>query len=111
MSIITVIRDFLRGQERPPTDFELADVGLSRSDYRRLTSSAEGTRVRMEIMAARFGVTPAMIDANRGLSLELAQTCGHCQCAKACQNAIDLGVDFNADRCPNASVYADMSTT
>lgn len=109
MSIVTLIKDFFNGRERAPTDRELADMGLSFADYRRLISSADGTRERMEVLAARFGVTPQMIDADRGLALELAQTCGHCQSAKACQNAIDLGVDFDTGRCPNAAVYADMS--
>lgn len=111
MSIVTLFRDFFNGRERAPTDRELTDMGLSRVDYQRLVTSKDGTRSRMEVLAARFGVTPEMIDADRGLALELAETCGHCHCAKACQNAIDLGVDFNTERCPNASIYADMSPT
>ena len=109
MTIATLFKDFFRGRERAPTDMELADMGLSRVDYTRLITSKNGTRERMEALAARFGVTPQMIDANHGLALELAQTCGHCQCSQACQNAIDLGVGFDTSRCPNASTYADMS--
>ena len=111
MTIATLFKDFFRGRERAPTDMELADMGLSRVDYTRLITSKNGTRERMEALAARFGVTPQMIDANHGLALELAQTCGHCQCSQACQNAIDLGVGFDTSRCPNASIYADMSPT
>lgn len=111
MSIFTLMKDFFNGRERPPTDFELADMGLSRIDYNQLISSKDGTRARMEVLASRFGVTPEMIDADHGLALELATTCGSCQCATACQNAIDLGVEFNTDRCPNATIYADMSPT
>ena len=111
MSIATLVKDFLSGRERAPTDLELSDLGLSRADYRRLITSKDGTRARMEVLAARFGVTPEMIDADRGLALELAETCGHCQSATACQNAIDLGVDFNTERCPNAATYAEMSPT
>lgn len=111
MTIATLFRDFFKGRERAPTDMELADMGLSRTDFTRLITSKDGTRTRMETLAARFGVTPAMIDADHGLALELATTCGHCQSAKACQNAIELGVDFNTNRCPNASIYADMSPT
>lgn len=109
MTIATFFSAYFKGNERAPTAIELADMGLSRAVFARLRSSKEGTRARMEALAAQFGVTPAMIDADHGLALELAQTCGHCQCAKACQNALDLGVDFNADRCPNATIYADMS--
>lgn len=111
MTIATLFKDFFAGRERMPNDFELADMGLSRADFTRLVTSKGGTRERMETLAARFGVTPQMIDADHGLALELAQTCGHCQCAKACQNAIDLGVNFDTARCPNASIYADMSPT
>ncbi len=111
MTIATLFRDFFEGRARGPSDLELADMGLSRADFTRLMTSKEGTRNRMEALAAQFGVTPAMIDADHGLALELATTCGHCQCAKACQNALDLGVDFNADHCPNAGIYADMSPT
>lgn len=109
MSIITLVKDIFGRRERTPTDFELSDLGLSRAAYRRLISSADGTRTRMEVLAARFGVTPAMIDADRGLTLELAETCGHCKCAKACQNAIDLGADFDTSLCPNETIYKDMS--
>ena len=111
MTIATLFKDFFAGRDRVPTDRELADMGLSRSDFTRLITSKDGTRERMETLAAQFGVTPEMIDADHGLALELAHTCGHCQCAKACQNAIDLGVDFDTSRCPNATIYADMSPT
>ena len=111
MTIATLFKDFFRGKERMPTDMELADMGLSRTDFTQLITSKDGTRARMETLAARFGVTPQMIDKDHGLALELAQTCGHCHCANACQNAIDLGVDFDTSRCPNASIYADMSPT
>ncbi|KIN70226.1 hypothetical protein Z946_80 [Sulfitobacter noctilucicola] len=109
MTIATFFRGFFTGRDRAPSELELSDMGLSRADFRRLSTSKAGTRDRMEALAAQYGVTPALIDADRGLALELAQTCGHCQCAKACQNALDLGVDFDAGRCPNATVYADMS--
>ena len=109
MTIATFFKDFFTGRERAPTDRELADMGLSRTDYTRLITSKDGTRQRMETLAARFGVTPQMIDADRGLALELAETCGHCQSSRACQNAIDLGVSFDTARCPNAGIYADMS--
>ena len=111
MSLTHFFKDFFRGRERAPTDMELSDMGLSRADYNRLNSSAPGTRQRMEALAARFGVTPAMIDADRGLALELAETCGHCGHTKACQKSIDEGSDFDTSLCPNASIYADMSPT
>ncbi|MCX7561698.1 hypothetical protein OS190_19220 [Sulfitobacter sp. F26204] len=109
MSILSLIKNLINERERAPTALELADMGLSRSSYQRLLSSADGTRQRMEVLAAQFNVTPEMIDADRGLALELAETCGHCKSAKACQNAIDLGVDFNTRHCPNATIYSDMA--
>ncbi len=109
MSIITLLESWFKRRERAPTDFELSDLGLSRASYQRLISSSVGTRSRMEALAAQFGVTPAVIDADRGLALELAETCGHCQSANACQNSMDLGVDFDAAHCPNAVIYKDMS--
>lgn len=108
MSIITLVKEWFVRQERAPADFEASDLGLNRALELRPISNAAGTRSRMEALATQFGVTPAMIDADRGLALELAQTCRHCQSARACQNALDLGVDFNALRCPNATIYQDM---
>lgn len=109
MSVAAFFKTLFSKPDRAPTDLELADMGLSRVDYGLLVSSKPGTRQRMETLAARFGVTPGMIDADHGLALELAQTCGHCGNAKACQNAIDLGVDLELSKCPNATIYADMS--
>jgi hypothetical protein len=111
MSIIARIKELFSGRERAPTEFELADMGMAKADYHRLITSKDGTRERMEALAAQFDVTPRMIDADRGVAMELAQTCGHCQDAKACQKALDLGVDFDTARCPNAARYADMSPT
>ena len=109
MSLMTYVKDCFADRKPFMSDRELEDLGLARADYNRLMTSKDGTRQRMEVLAARFGVTPAMIDADHGLALELAQTCGHCVNAKACQNAIDLGVPFETTRCANATVYADMS--
>jgi len=111
MAMLTFLKDLWNGKDRMPSLLELADMGLSSADYDQLISSAEGTRERMEVLAARFGVTPAMIDANRGIALELAETCGHCGQTKACQRAIDNGEEFDTNLCPNASVYKDMSAT
>jgi len=111
MSIVTRLADFFQDRERAPTERELADMGFTHSDYRYLVTSKDGTRTRMEALAARFGVTPQMIDAHLGLSLELARTCGHCPNSKACQNALDLGVDMDTALCPNATIYADMSAS
>ncbi|MBD3665183.1 hypothetical protein [Sulfitobacter aestuariivivens] len=111
MCVGSFFRDFFSGRERAPTDMELSDMGLTRHDFTRLTTSKAGARERMEVLAARFGVTPQMIDADHGLALELAKTCGHCINTKVCQNAIDLGVEMDTSLCPNASVYADMSAT
>ena len=111
MSFMTRVKTFFSAHEKPPSKADLADMGLTRIDYDRLHRSKDGTRTRMEALAARFDVTPQMIDADHGLAVELALTCGHCQNAKACQNALTLGVDFDTARCPNASVYADMSPT
>lgn len=108
MSIATVISHLFNQPERPPTDRELADLGLSRVDYQSLISSKPGTRARLEAMAAQFGVTPEMIDADRAVALDIAECCGHCQNAGACENALALGVDFNPERCPNADRYAEM---
>ena len=111
MTIATLFKNVFANRDRAPTDLELADMGLSRADYTRLMTSKGGTRTRMESLAAQFDVTPEMIDADHGLAVELAQVCGHCKCARACQKALDLGVEFNSDRCPNATIYADMSPT
>lgn len=108
MSIATVIRHLFQRSGNPPSDRELADLGLSRVDYQSLISGKPGTRARLEAMAAQFGVTPEMIDADRGEALEIAECCGHCKHATACDNALALGVDFDPVRCPNADRYAEM---
>ncbi|MFK7837991.1 MAG: hypothetical protein AB8B60_17415 [Sulfitobacter sp.] len=109
MSLKTVLRDFLTPPATPPSAMELADMGLSLADYRRLNASDPGARGRMEHLAARFNVTPRMIDADHGLAVELALNCGHCGAKKACQRAIATGEDFDSARCPNSATYADMS--
>lgn len=109
MSIATVIRGLFGTPNRPPSDFELADLGLSRVDYQNLISGVPGTRARMEALAAQFGVTPEMIDRDRGTALEIAQVCGHCGHARSCQNALDLGVAFEFTRCPNADHYKTLA--
>lgn len=109
MSIATVIHHLFSRGDRPPTDRELADLGMSRADYGQLVASAPGTRERMEAIAARFGISPEDIDANRGAALEIAETCGHCGVRKECQQGIDGLAKFETARCPNAERYADMA--
>lgn len=111
MSIAAVLRKFFDPKERDPTDRELADLGLSRTDYRQLVGSAPGTRARMEALAAKFGVTPEMIDRDRGLALEIAETCGQCHLAGKCQRALDGKGMFDPDHCPNAARYREMART
>lgn len=109
MSIAVLLRKFFDPGERDPSDRELADLGLSRADYRQLVGGAPGTRARMEALAAKFGVTPEMIDRDRGLALEIAETCGQCHVAGQCQRALDGKGVFDPDSCPNAARYREMA--
>ena len=111
MSIASVLRSFFDADARPPNDRELADLGLSRLDYDQLMSGAPGTRERMEAIAAKFGVTPEMIDADRGVALEIAETCGRCKEAGRCQRALDGKGEFDLADCPNAAIYSVLANT
>ena len=107
MHALQQLSEYLGRPERP-SDADLADLGLSREDFHILVSGAPGARARMEAMAARFGVTPEQIDADRGYALQLAETCAHCGEAAACRKALDRGMPLTGDRCPNAPIYRAM---
>lgn len=109
MPFAALLRKFFDPAERPPSDRELADLGLSRLDYRQLVGGAPGARARMEALAAKFGVTPAMIDRDRGLALEIAETCGHCHLSGTCQRALEGKAVFDPDACPNAARYRELA--
>jgi hypothetical protein len=96
------------GQPERPSDADLADLGLSRVDYDILVTGAPGARARIEAMAAQFGLPPEQIDAERGLALELAQTCAHCGEAATCRKALQQGRPLPAELCPNAPIYRAM---
>jgi hypothetical protein len=109
VSIITFVKGWFGHQERVLTDIALSDLDLINAPYRQQISRTVGTRPRMDALAAQFNVTPALIDADRGLAMELGEACSQCKFTKACQNSLDLGVDFDASRCPNATIFQDMS--
>jgi hypothetical protein len=109
MYALNLLRSYFARRPECPNDRDLADLGLSRVDFDLLTHSARGTRTRMEALAARFGVTPRQIDRDRGMALELAETCGHCSESSACQRALDGKGTFETARCPNAARYLQLS--
>lgn len=111
MSLFAWTRRLFPPRITRPDDRDLADLGLSRMDYDLLATSQPGARARMEALAARFGITPEMIDADRGMALDLSEVCGHCAEAGACQRALDGKGEFATERCPNAARYAEMSAT
>ena len=90
---------------------ELDDLGLSRADLEILRSGLPGARARLEAMAARFGLRPADIDADRGIALELAEACAHCGQARTCMRAIETGVELDPDHCPNAGIYRALASS
>lgn len=91
------------------SDRELADLGLSRTDVALLRSGTPGARKRILAMAAQFGLTETDLNAHPELGLDLAETCGHCQQAKACRDAIRSGSPLPQDKCPNAGLYKALS--
>ena len=109
MSIAVLLRKFFDPAEQDPSDRELADLGLSRTDYRQLVDGAPGTRERMEALAAKFGVTPEMIDRDRGLALQITETCGQCHVSGKCQRALDGKGVFDPEDCPNAARYCKLA--
>lgn len=98
-----------RHQETVPNDRELADLGLSRADYAVLMQGPPGTRDRMEHLGLCFGVSAAMIDADRGTVLEIAETCARCLEKLACQRAIEGKASFAAERCANRTRYEALA--
>ncbi len=91
------------------SDRQLAELGLTRADFRLLQSGHPNTRARLEAMAARFGLTPRELDAYRSVAIDLAKTCGHCSEARTCEKALDGKAEWPVDRCPNAHIYAALA--
>lgn len=108
MSFVSTLKRFFDAPDAPLSDRDLAELGLSRTDFTQLINATPGTRERMEAMAAQFDLSAQDIDGDRGQALELAERCGYCASARACQNAVDLGVDFDPEQCPNAERYDAM---
>lgn len=106
----TALRRLLGGDHPERlSEMELADLGLSRADVAILQNGAPGARVRLEKMAAQFGVSPADIDRDRGIALDLAETCARCDEARRCMQAIKTGQKLDEDNCPNSRFYKILS--
>lgn len=98
-----VLRRLVLPERLSPADLE--DLGLSAVDYEILLSGRPGARRRLVSMAARFGVSEAEIDRDRGIALEAAETCAQCRQSRGCQKALDGQGEMPRDACPNAGLY------
>lgn len=93
-----------------PTD--LADLGMSREQVEFFVRMPLDVPTRMAQMAGVFGLTEDQLKADYSGYMELLEVCGHCGARKACSKVLDhakSAVRSEADFCPNASTYAQMS--
>ena len=97
---------FLRGL----TPAQEADLGMSRAELADFLSGRDDTRERLERMAARFGVSPEELDAERWRIVEITRACGHCREEAVCRRFLEGdGAPAEAEAfCPNAALYRAM---
>ena len=88
-----------------------ADLAISPSDITTFVEARPGVRNQMEAMAAHFGLTGRDIDAERWRALEIVRACSTCKKVTGCK-AFLAGREgaFDPYDCPNAEIYADLSS-
>ena len=106
---------FRRQQEREyllsPGSLELADAGISRTDFMTAMAAPADTRERMMSMAAAHGLPEEAIDENRWLALDTARACAQCGERAVCKRWLS-GIEEDRepeDFCPNAARYAELA--
>ncbi|MFZ1814005.1 MAG: DUF6455 family protein [Rhizobiaceae bacterium] len=89
----------------------LSDIGMTRDEGLRLVRGHEGSRERLEAMAARYGLEADEIGQNRQDAIDIAINCGECVNDKLCERYLAGNEAADPDAfCPNASRYRDLKT-
>jgi hypothetical protein len=93
-----------------PSDTDLQDMGLMRSDYDTLAAAPKGSRERMVFMAERFGISEKQLDEEHWRVVEMARTCAKCGVAANCERfRKGKNTTFGPTDCPNASQFSEIS--
>jgi hypothetical protein len=96
--------------DKKPSDIELQDVALSRSDFNALKKAPEGSRERMVFMAERFGLSESQLNSEHWRAVDMARTCAQCGVAGSCE-AFRKGRSshFEPAQCPNAPQFSELT--
>ena len=93
-----------------PSELDLKDVALTRSDYDVLKDAPAGSRERMVFMAERFGVSENQINSEHWRAVDMARSCAQCGVAGSCErfrNGQSTG--FEPAQCPNAPQFSELT--
>ena len=94
------------------TDSELADIGASRADLRRVVEMPDEVPARMTAMARVFGIDEDRLSADRREYVERLMNCAACRALSECRHELAKGDGANpalCGFCPNAGRFAEMS--
>lgn len=93
---------------------DLHDLGMTRDQVEFFVRMPADVPERMAKMASVFGLTEDQLKANQADYMDLLNVCGHCGARKACGKLLphaDTASRAEADFCPNAPTYGQMSPT
>ena len=97
-------------REPRPSDLDLEDMSLSRSDYDTLSHSPKGARERMVFMAERFGISEKQLSAEHWRAVDVARTCAICGVATSCEKfRRGKKTNFSPASCPNAPRFSELT--
>ena len=97
-------------REPRPSDEDLEDMALARSDYEVLRHSPKGAHERMVFMAERFGVSEKQIGAEHWRAVDMARTCATCGVASSCEKfRRSEKTNFSPALCPNAPQFSELA--
>lgn len=91
----------------------LADLGMSRAQLRDFLDMPRDIEPRVLAMGAVHGLSPATVQHDHGLWLEMLATCGHCADRGACALNLTQGALRRPDDaafCPNHAALAALAT-
>lgn len=112
MRMMDTVKTMFAALEREPvpTELELQDIAMARSDYDVIVKSPAGARERMVFMAERFGVGEAQLDRDHWRAVDMARSCANCGVVQSC-DLFRLGKNtgFTPASCPNAPQFCELT--